>query len=99
MSAIPGTNVAAAVVPFTTEDSYATHDAAYGKGGWREAASTAERDSIPTDRQRVGMIVNVVGDQAYELTEVGSPPIWKPYTVGAGAAQIAAIRKAVFLEA
>lgn len=99
MSAVPGTNVAAPVVPFTTEDSYPTHDAAYGKGGWREAASTAERDAIPLGRQRVGMIVNVVGDQAYELTETGAPPIWKPYTVPTGQAQIAAIRRAVFLEA
>jgi hypothetical protein len=35
MANIQGTNVAAPVVPFTTEDIYATHDAKYGKGGYR----------------------------------------------------------------
>ncbi len=99
MSALSGTNVAAPVVPFTDADAYPTHDAAYGKGGWRSAASTAERDAIPEDRQTVGMIVNVIGDQAYELTAVGTPPTWKPYASGTGSTQIAAIRKAVFLEA
>jgi len=98
MSAISGTNVAAPVMPFTTEDSYPTHDAAYGRGGWREATSTTERDAIPTDRQRIGMIVNVAGDKAYELTVVGDPPSWKAYAASTGSDQIAAIRKAVFLE-
>jgi len=34
MANISGTNLAAPVVPFTTEDIYATHYAKYGNGGW-----------------------------------------------------------------
>ena len=33
---INGTNIAAGIVPYTTEDTFATHDSLYGKGGWKE---------------------------------------------------------------
>lgn len=80
---ILGTNVASAVVPFTTDDDYATHDSKYGKGGWREVASTTERDAIPAARRTAGMIVNVVGDTAYTLdSDLVS---WTPFASGGGA--------------
>ncbi len=56
---INGTNIAAGIVPYTTEDTFATHDSLYGKGGWREVATTEERDSIPVDRLRNGCVVYV----------------------------------------
>ena len=68
MANIRGTNLSAAVVPFTTEDSYATHYAKYGNGGWREVATIAERDAITTDRLEQGMVVYVTSEsKAYIL--------------------------------
>lgn len=62
MTKILGTNVASTVVPFTTLDSYPTHDARYGKGGYRSVSTIAERDSIPAPRRTVGMRVKVTAD-------------------------------------
>lgn len=61
MANIPGINLADAVVPFTTDDDFATHYAKYGNGGWREVATIAERDAIPTARREAGMAVYVTG--------------------------------------
>lgn len=57
MANISGTNIAAIIAPFTTEDSYATHDSKYGKGGWHEVSSIEERDAIPIERRTLGMAV------------------------------------------
>lgn len=62
MTAILGTNVAAPVVPFDSDDTYATHDAQYGKGGYRSVATIALRDAIPTQRRTDGMRVRVTAD-------------------------------------
>jgi parallel beta-helix repeat protein len=62
MSTIPGTNVAAPLAPFTTADTYPTHQAAFGKGGWRSAATIAERNAIPADRLEDGCVVYVQAD-------------------------------------
>lgn len=65
MSNILGTNIAALVAPFTTDDTYPTHDSVYGLGGWREVASIEDRNAIPVARTRAGMVVYVQGDQPY----------------------------------
>jgi hypothetical protein len=57
MSSIKGTNVLAPVVPFDTTDSHASHEARYGKGGYRSVADIAERDAIPQLRREAGMLV------------------------------------------
>jgi hypothetical protein len=62
MSQIQGTNVAAAIAPFDTLDTYPTHDAQYGKGGYRSVATIVERDAIPTARRSEGMRVRVTAD-------------------------------------
>lgn len=62
MTSISGTNVSAPVVPFDTADSYPTHDAAYGKGGFRSVATISDRDAIPATRKTVGMRVVVTAD-------------------------------------
>lgn len=62
MAELKGTNVAAGIVPFTSEDKYATHDAQYGKGGFRSVATIAERDAIPAERKTEGMIVRVTAN-------------------------------------
>ncbi len=61
MAAISGTNVAAKIVPFTTDDKFATHVSTYGQGGWHEVETDADRDAIPTDRRIAGMAVYVTG--------------------------------------
>lgn len=62
MAELKGTNVAAGIVPFTSEDKYATHDAQYGKGGFRSVATIAERDAISAERKTEGMIVRVTAN-------------------------------------
>jgi len=57
MTQIRGTNVLAPVVPFDTTDTYPSHVAAYGKGGYRSVADIAERDAIPQLRRESGMLV------------------------------------------
>lgn len=59
MAELKGTQVAAIVVPFTDADKYATHDAEYGKGGFRSVDTNAKRDAIPTERKTKGMVVRV----------------------------------------
>lgn len=62
MSSISGTNVAAPIVPFDTADTFPTHDALYGKGGYRSVSTVAERDAITTARRTEGMRVRVTAD-------------------------------------
>lgn len=59
MTAIPGTNVIAPIVPFSTEDGYPSHLALYGRGGYRTVPTVADRDAIPLLRREVGMLVYV----------------------------------------
>lgn len=59
MTELKGTQVAAIVVPFTDADKYATHDAEYGKGGFRSVETIALRDAISTERKTKGMVVRV----------------------------------------
>lgn len=62
MTNISGTNLAAGIVPFTTDDKYPTHFAEYGKGGWRSVATILDRDTIPVQRRETGMVVFVQAD-------------------------------------
>lgn len=50
MSDLKGTNIAAPIVPFTSEDTYPTHDSLYGKGGFKTVSTMLDRDSIPLKR-------------------------------------------------
>lgn len=63
MASIKGTNVLAPVVPFDTTDGHATHEARWGRGGYRSVQSTTERDGIPTLRREAGMLVWVIDTQ------------------------------------
>lgn len=62
MTKLAGVNVPGSIVPLQDIDSYATHSSQYGKGGWREVASTTERDAITDDRLNVGMAVYVTSE-------------------------------------
>jgi hypothetical protein len=63
MTQIRGTNVLAPVVPFDTTDAHASHEARYGKGGYRSVSDIAERNAIPQLRREVGMLVWVTSLQ------------------------------------
>lgn len=62
MTQLKGTNVLAPVVPFDTSDMHASHEARYGKGGYRSVADIAERDAIPALRREAGMLVLTLSD-------------------------------------
>lgn len=62
MAEIKGTNVGAPIVPFTTDDIYATHEAKYGKGGYRSVQTLEELNNIPEARLEEGMMVYVIDD-------------------------------------
>lgn len=80
MTDIKGTNIASAITPFTTDDSYPTHYAKYGCGGWREVDTIAERDAIPEKRRSVGMVVAVQEDgKNYQLQ---ADSTWKEFGAG-----------------
>ncbi len=59
---ISGTNLAAPIAPFTTDDKYATHFSEYGKGGWHEVATKANLANIPTQRLSEGMAARVISE-------------------------------------
>lgn len=81
MTAIKGTNVAAPVVPFDTDDIYATHDEQYGKGGFRTVATTTARDAVPAERRTAGMLVYVVATTTtYQLA--ADLTTWNAYSPG-----------------
>lgn len=84
MAEIQGTNVAAAVVPFTTEDTYPTHISEYGKGGWHEKLTVQDRDAISMKRRTIGMAVYVVTERKLYILEDGiENENWKEF-VGKG---------------
>jgi hypothetical protein len=88
MSKIPGTNVASGIVPFTTDDEFPTHYSEYGKGGWREVSTIAERDSITNQRRKIGMAVYVrETDKVYILKRGLSNEYWVPMDTGGGSSQ------------
>lgn len=62
MAEIKGTNVAAPIVPFTTDDIFATHEAKYGKGGYRTVQTYEDLAKIPEARLEEGMVVYVLED-------------------------------------
>lgn len=64
MADIQGTNLAAPVVPFTTDDIYPTHYAEYGKGGYRSVTTKADLDKITTNRREEGMAVYVTDEDS-----------------------------------
>lgn len=57
---IKGMNVPAPVVPYTNKDVYPTHEAIYGKGGWKSVKDIESLKAIPRDRLEDGCIVRVV---------------------------------------
>lgn len=82
MSRIPGTNVAAPIVPFDTQDQYPTHVDEYGKGGLMALPSTVERDAIPAGRLKAGMFVSTVADNKLWRLMSLDPVTWVEFAGG-----------------
>lgn len=87
MATLPGTNVAAKIVPFDSNDTFATHDEKYGLGGFRSVANQAERDSITSLRLKTGMLVYQLDENKYYRLTSTVQPIsanWIETFVGTG---------------
>lgn len=67
MAQINGTNIAAAIAPFDTADTFPTHFAEYGKGGWRSVATPDLLAQIPDARREDGMAVFVASTRKVYL--------------------------------
>ena len=76
------TNIISMIVPTNHADTYATHDSFYGKGGWREVNTLDERNAIPEERRRIGMVVYVRETfKAYLLKNSLSNAGWVPFNI------------------
>ena len=75
---ISGSNIAATIVPFTTEDTYATHESRFGKGGWHEIKTYNEINSIPRTRQTEGMAVYVLDTDELYILKNSNWNLYKP---------------------
>jgi hypothetical protein len=83
MALIKGTNVIAPIVPFDTADVHPSHEALYGRGGYRTVADTTERDAIPSARREAGMLVFVEADgEVWQLG--GDLTSWSEFASGGG---------------
>ena len=77
-----GTDIISMIVPTNHADTYATHDSFYGKGGWREVNTLDERNAIPEERRRIGMVVYVRETfKAYLLKNSLSNAGWVPFNI------------------
>lgn len=54
------TTITAPIAPTSAGDTYASHIAEYGKGGYMAVADNTARDAITTDRRTYGMLVYVI---------------------------------------
>lgn len=73
-----GINLGAPILPATEEDVFPTHDAQYGKGGYRAVANIAARDAIPVARLSVGMLVRTLDTNTNWILKsiAGNSPQW-----------------------
>ena len=88
MAVLKGTQLASLIVPGTTEDEYPTHDAKYGKGGFRAVGTIEESNLIPSPRLDPGMFVYVIDPgelYVYEVNnDIGSWVLWEGSGGGSG---------------
>jgi len=92
---VGGVPVGGFMSPTDSTDVYAVTDEKYSRGGWRTVASLAERDAITTDRRTVGMLVNVLGDQVYELGVGLTNSDWTVFSPGGSSSHSALTTRGV----
>ena len=69
MTIIKGTNIAGPIVPFDDADTYGTHYAKFGIGGYTSVEKYNNLNEIPPERRVIGMRVKVYGDTADKNTD------------------------------
>jgi hypothetical protein len=79
MTKLYGTVINDTIVPPSTEERFPTHDAQYGKGGYRSVNTIQERDAIPTSRLTLGAEVRVMEEEDSPVYYVSSlsPLTWR----------------------
>lgn len=81
-----GTIVLDKIIPSSPQDTYPTHIANYGRGGYKTVSSIEERDAIPVDRLTIGCEVRVTdneGSKVYYLKSFNArSPQWELVTGG-----------------
>jgi hypothetical protein len=87
--AIQGTvTLTGPIAPTTTGDTYPVFDAIYGLDGLRNVETITDRNAIPNDRRRAGMLVGVSGlsgTEYYTLLDSpwnGTSSDWKKFSSG-----------------
>lgn len=71
------------IKPFDDQSPIATHDARYGRGGYRSVTSISERNSISAERRDVGMLVYVQETQLHYVLG-GDLTTWTPSQIQIG---------------
>lgn len=81
-----GINLGAPILPATEEDIFPTHDAQYGKGGYRAVANVTARNQIPIERLTVGAIVRTMDTNTNWIVKeiVGGVPQWEQEQLDGG---------------
>lgn len=84
MAELQGTIVTSPLVPGGDSDNrYPTHLEDWGQGGYRSVKTTVDRNAIPKERRKAGMLVNVLDDGVlYELLE--NLVDWREFSGGSG---------------
>ena len=62
---VNGVNIPGPIIPYALEDSYPTHEAIYGKGGWKSVDNIDELINIPSERLENGCIARVIKADNY----------------------------------
>ncbi|MCC7375396.1 MAG: right-handed parallel beta-helix repeat-containing protein [Verrucomicrobiales bacterium] len=90
-----GTMILGPVSTVDPGDTYPTHWAEFGKGGWRSAANWTEVNSIPADRIEDGMAVWQFDSNRFLVRISGQ---WVPYNEGNGTVVVDSVTDLVALD-
>lgn len=63
--------ISAPISPYNTDDVQPTHEAQWGKGGYRSVKTIVERNLIPDERREIGMVVYVEEDSKVYILQDG----------------------------
>lgn len=100
MAKLYGTIINDTIYPSSTEESFPTHDALYGKGGYRSVSTLEERNAIPSERLTLGCEVRVMNDTdnggestVYYVSSMSPSVVWKKLNNGASKEDVESILK------
>lgn len=99
MTLLVGTNVLDKVVPFDSNEQFATHEDKYGQGGLHtDVLDITERNSIPTERRKEGMLVYVKTPTPtmYQLVGGITNSDWEVFNTGGGGGSTEITRQFIY---